>query len=76
MVAQESRGAPMLELNCEQRRFVAEALRDVANIAVGATLFGQFLADRPFSPWLGISEFVGWAALSAFATSLIGRARP
>jgi hypothetical protein len=40
----------MVGLNREQRRTLADKLPDMANVAVGALVFGQFLGDRPFSP--------------------------
>ena len=39
----------MLELHPQQRTLFAETLRDIANVAGGAMMFGSFLSDRPFS---------------------------
>jgi hypothetical protein len=42
----------MLVLKAEQRKLLAETVRDIANIAAGAMVFGQFLADQAFSRWV------------------------
>ncbi len=64
----------MLILQREQRKLLAETVRDIANIAAGAMVFGHFLNDRTFSAlvalggmlsWLGL---VGWALLLARET--------
>ena len=39
----------MLDFNRRQRALAADKLLDVGNVAVGGMVFGQFLADRPFS---------------------------
>jgi hypothetical protein len=36
------------------RKFWAGKTFDMAVVGAGAMLFGQFLTDRPFSPWLAI----------------------
>ena len=63
----------MVELRPRQRVLFAETLRDVANIAAGAMVFGQFLGEHPFSPAIALLGVVVWAALVIFAMSLIGR---
>jgi len=37
-----------------RRELLAEKLLDVANIAVAATIFGQFVSDQPFRVGTGI----------------------
>src|SRR5687768_15287115 len=51
----------MLRLNRAQRNLIAQKLCDEANVAAGALIFGQFLADR-FSIALVISGVVAWSA--------------
>ena len=39
----------MLKLKRGQRAVLVDKAPDIANLAVGALVFGQFLGDRPFS---------------------------
>ena len=55
----------MVGLNREQRRTLADKLPDMANVAVGGMVFGQFLSDRPFSPLLALSGLVLWVLVIA-----------
>jgi hypothetical protein len=55
----------MVGLSREQRRTLADKLPDMANVAVGGMVFGQFLSDRPFSPLLALSGLVLWALVIA-----------
>ena len=64
---------PMLELSPQQRTLFAETVRDIANVAGGAMMFGSFLSDRPFSLASATAGFAVWAAGVTFAISLIGR---
>ena len=57
----------MLVLSSEQRALLAETLRDIANIAAGAMVFGQFLADHAFSPWLAVGGVAIWIVFVANA---------
>lgn len=58
----------MLVLKRAQRAMFADKLPDLANLAVGALVFGQALSDE-FSPsvaWLGVALWVvciSWAAV-------------
>jgi hypothetical protein len=63
----------MLRLQSGQRTFVAEGLRDAANVAAGALVFGQFLGDAAFSVLTASFGAAVWMALVLFATTLIGR---
>ena len=65
----------MVELGPRQRVLLAETSRDVANIAAGAMVFGQFLGERPFSPSVALLGVVVWVCLVTFSVSLIGRKR-
>jgi hypothetical protein len=60
----------MVVLNRKQRGLLAETVRDLANVAVGAMLFGQFLADQTFSIWIATGGTCMWVGLVAFAMSL------
>jgi hypothetical protein len=60
----------MLVLDREQRKLLAETMRDIANIAAGAMVFGQFLADGMFSPSLAFGGIGVWIALVACALAL------
>jgi hypothetical protein len=42
-----------------------EKVPDVANLAMGALLFSQFIGDKPFSPWVALDGFVIWIVLMA-----------
>ncbi len=55
----------MLVLNREQRRVLVDKLPDVANVAAGALVFGQFLSDRTFSVRMAALGITVWAALLA-----------
>ena len=65
----------MLELKKSQRAMLVDKLPGVANVAVGALLFGQFFGERAFSPLLALlglglglglwGLLIGWAVLLA-----------
>lgn len=63
----------MIELSYSQRVLLAETLRDIANLAAGAMVFGQFLGERPFSVWLAFVGVAVWGCLVAFALTFVGR---
>ena len=65
----------MLVLRREQHVLLAETLRDLANVVADAMVFGQSLADRPFSPWLAFMGAALWAGLVIVGASLVGRTR-
>ena len=65
----------MLELNQSQRTLLAEKLCDAANLAAGALVFGQFLADR-FSVALAFGGLVIWLLFGACALILSKGSRP
>ena len=55
------------------RAFVAEGLRDVANLAVGGMVFGQFLGERPFSVLVASAGVAIWMVLMSYAVFLRAR---
>ena len=60
----------MLRLNARQRTVLLEKVPDVANLAIGALLFGQFVGGQPFSPWSALTGFVIWIVLMAMTLSI------
>lgn len=64
----------MVGLAIEQRRMLMDKLPDAANLALGGLVFGQFLADRPFSIALAIVGMTTWAGLLGGAF-VLGRER-
>jgi hypothetical protein len=60
----------MLRLNPQQRALLAETLRDIANIAAGAMIFGQFLADAMFSTGIAIGGMALWVVFVVCAILL------
>jgi hypothetical protein len=64
-----------LTLAPEQRLLLAETVRDIANIAAGALVFGQAPSSESFSPWLAIAGAVLWCGFVGYAVYLVtGRA--
>jgi hypothetical protein len=51
---------------------LVDKLPDVANIALGAFFFGQFIADRAFSPFLGLFGLGLWLLLIGWLIVLAG----
>ena len=46
-----------------RKELLAEKLLDVANIAVAAMIFGQFVSGQPFRVGVGVLAVVLWAFL-------------
>jgi hypothetical protein len=65
----------MLQLNSTQRTLLAEKLCDAGNLAAGALLFGQFLADR-FSILLACAGLTLWVGLIGWALALSIKREP
>ena len=61
----------MLRWSQSQRELLAETIRDVANIAAGAMVFGQFLSDAEFSPILTVTGILFWGCLVVLAVRLV-----
>jgi hypothetical protein len=57
----------MLRLKPEQRTLLAETLRDIANIAAGAMVFGQFIGSQAFSFKVAVFGIGVWMVLVAWA---------
>ena len=57
----------MVGFTQEQRQMLIDKLPDAANLALGALVFGQFLADRPFSMAAAVLGIVTWVVLFASA---------
>lgn len=60
----------MLQLRERQRAVLIEKLPDLANVAAGALIFGQFLGERPISPVIGLTGLGLWFVLTGFAMVL------
>lgn len=60
----------MLRLTQEQRVLLAETVRDIANIAAGAMVFGQFLGGQSFSWWIALAGGAVWVLLVGWALDL------
>ena len=65
----------MVRFSREDRRFVAEAVREIANLAAAAMVFGQFVVDRSFSPLIALGGILVWFGFMAFAIVLRTRKR-
>ena len=57
----------MVGFDRSQRRLLAETVRDIANIAAGALVFGQFVTGGPFSLPLAIFGGGLWVVLVGYA---------
>ena len=63
----------MLRLTRFQRTVLVETLRDVANVAVAALVFGQALSDRGYSSALAALGICVWLVVVASALVLARR---
>jgi hypothetical protein len=54
----------------------ADKLFDAGNVAAGGMVFGQFLADRPFSIALAVTGLAIWLTFFVVSVMLEGRSRP
>jgi DNA-binding transcriptional regulator/RsmH inhibitor MraZ len=61
----------MLRLTRAQRVLLAETLRDLANLAAGAMVFGQFIGSETFSRWTMVGGAATWIAFVRLAVSLV-----
>jgi hypothetical protein len=50
----------MLDLDRGQRALLADKLFDAGNVAAGGMVFGQFVANRPFSVFLAVVGLAIW----------------
>lgn len=53
----------MLRLKRAQQRVLVAHLPELANLAIGSLLFGQFLSDRPYSFALAFVGIAAWFGL-------------
>ncbi len=65
----------MVQFNQDQRNLAAEKLFDMANVAAGALLFGQFLADK-FSLLLAAVGLAVWLGCVGCALKLLEDTEP
>jgi FtsH-binding integral membrane protein len=61
----------MLVLRREQRILLAETIREMANIAAGAMVFGHFLGGQTFSWTIAGGGLVVWSVLLAWSVVLV-----
>ena len=65
----------MLPFKQSQLALLADKLSDVANLAAGAMVFGQFLSGRPFSLPLALFGLGIWLIVMTCAAVMAGRRR-
>jgi hypothetical protein len=53
-------GATVLRSTSARRRVLVAHLPELANVAAGSLLFGQFLADRTYSVGLAVLDVAAW----------------
>ena len=61
----------MLVLTREQRILLAETIREMANIAAGAMIFGHFFGGQAFSWTAAASGIAVWVVLVAWSIVLV-----
>lgn len=54
----------MVRLTGRQRHALGATVRELANYAAAALVFGQFVSDRPISWWLILSGVTLWVAFA------------
>ncbi len=64
------------ELKRQARALLANTLRELANIAAGAMVFGRFLADRPSSVWWALVGVTLWGLFVGLAIAVVKRNEP
>jgi hypothetical protein len=62
----------MLRLKTRQRAVLVETLRELANLAAGALVLGQFVGLQPLSVWVVLGGLASWVALVGAAILLSG----
>jgi hypothetical protein len=65
----------MLGLNPEQRAVIVDKWPDLANLAMGGLVFGQFLSDEPFSLRVALGGVAVWIAMMMVVLKLAGGPR-
>jgi len=66
-----SEGMTMLVLKPRQRVLFADKLPDTANLALGALVFGQFLAEGEFSTLVALLGVGLWVFLVGCAITIV-----
>jgi hypothetical protein len=66
----------MIRLQSGQRRVLVAHLPELANVAAGSLLFGQFLSERPYSPGLALLGIATWVVLIGCVFVLAAGERP
>ena len=62
----------MLRLKARQPAILAETLRELANLAAGALVLGQFVGPQPLSVRAVLGGVAIWLALVVWAVLLTG----
>ena len=62
----------MLRLTKKRREILAEKFGDLANLAVGALVFGQAISQDVFSPWVAVVGIAVWPVLTGLTYALAG----
>ena len=60
----------MLHLKPRQREVLIEKWPDMANLAIGGLVFGQFLRPEPFSLSIAVGGLAIWVIVMGFAMKL------
>lgn len=66
----------MLKLSPDQRKLLAESLKDAANVGAGVMLFGQTVGSAPFSLATFATGLLLWFVLTIVALGLAGNPNP
>lgn len=61
----------MIRLTTARRRVLIAHLPELANVAAGSLLFGQFLSERPYSLALALGGVVVWLLLIVAVFALV-----
>ncbi len=62
----------MLRLTPRQRAVTVEKLPDLANIATGFLVFGQFVGEEPTSVWLVTAGIAIWVIIAGVTLLIAG----
>ena len=62
----------MLRLKPRQRAVIVEKLPDLANLAIGVLVLGQFVGDKPASLSLMMAGAAIWAGLAGVTLLIAG----
>jgi hypothetical protein len=75
LAMQKSMRWTMLNSNSKQRALLADKLFDIANVAAGGMIFGQFVAERRFSVLLAAIGIAIWVFVVSISIVISGRRR-